>query len=312
MAMEISSLTTNAAIASLSNWEVAGYLAVACVIVGVIGESVHEFTSWFKQYSCWESFGGKVSAFFLILALAGELLTQIQTNIASGQIIAFLNNEAAQANKSTKDLSDKFGDLNKFVQVKSAEIDLAKDKLKEGKDAFDKAHSDALEAANNAKSSLAEVTTLVSKENVLQEQLKKQLSEEKRSFEETKKAINPRLLTDPQKLTLTTFLRDKPKGKLTIYAYNGAFDSKFYSDQIAEAVKVAGWDVTVEIGGGPFWDNGGSGNHIHYENSVSHEAAKILYPALKASNIPIDENLSSEPVYHAIPDRVALFIGTKY
>ena len=60
-------------------------------------------------------------------------------------------------------------------------------------------------------------------------------------------------MTDSQKSTMTSLLRNKPKGKLIIYAYNGAFDSKFYADEIAEAVRSSEWNVTVEIGAGPFW-----------------------------------------------------------
>ncbi len=119
-------------------------------------------------------------------------------------------------------------------------------------------------------------------------------------------------MTDSQKSTLTSLLRNKPKGKLIIYAYNGAFDSKFYADEIAEAVRSSEWNVTVEIGAGPFWDNGDSGNHIHCEDAASHDAAKILYSALKASNISVNDNLNPEAIYKTAPDKVVLFIGTKY
>jgi|GEM_PF-5693943 hypothetical protein len=297
---------------SLSYCESAGYIVSVGVAIGCAGEFVHEWTTWFRTYSWWRQSGGKASALLLVAALAIEIPIQVHTNSLSGQIIAFLNNEAAQATKSTIDLGDKFGDLNHFVQTKSAEIDSAKQKLKEGKDAFDKAHDDALQASNNAKNSLSEVTSLVSTENALQNQLSKQLTDAKRNIEEYQKAIDPRRLTDPQKSTLASLLHNKPKGKLIIYAYNGAFDSKLYADQIAEAIRTSGWDVTVEIGGGPFWDNGGSGNHIHYGDSASHDAAKILYSAIKASSIPIDDNLGPEPVYKVMPDKVVLFIGTKY
>jgi hypothetical protein len=81
-------------ISSLSCWETAGYVGLLIVIVGVAGEGVHDFTSWFKQ-TWWGPHGGRAAILVLIIGLAVEGVGQVKANSTSGQIIAFLGNEAA-------------------------------------------------------------------------------------------------------------------------------------------------------------------------------------------------------------------------
>src|SRR5258707_798679 len=88
-----------ALMSSLSNWETAGYVAVAAVAIGGAGESIHELTSWFKRFPWWIDKGGKTSALLLIAALAAELIIQVKTNSLSGQIIAFLSDQAGAAHE---------------------------------------------------------------------------------------------------------------------------------------------------------------------------------------------------------------------
>jgi len=123
MTLDISSLTIiSSASDALSNWELAGYITVAAVTIGVIGEAIHDFTDWFKKFSWWKNNGGKASVLLLIVALAGELLTQIKVNVISGEIISFLNKETAsaiaraeEANKATEEERIKRLDLEKSV-----------------------------------------------------------------------------------------------------------------------------------------------------------------------------------------------------
>src|SRR6266481_2131962 len=91
-----SEIDLNALMASLSLWEIAGYVSVFAVAIGVAGEFVHDFVPSFRRQSAWwNSWGGKVSGLLLIAALAAELVTQVKANSISGQIIAVLSNEAA-------------------------------------------------------------------------------------------------------------------------------------------------------------------------------------------------------------------------
>lgn len=90
MASDISAL-----IHSLSWWEYAGYVALAAVAIGVIGESIHEWTRWFDTLQWWwRPHGGKISSLVLVAALGAELFTQAETNTHSGLIIAFLDEQA--------------------------------------------------------------------------------------------------------------------------------------------------------------------------------------------------------------------------
>jgi len=91
---------------SLAYWEAAGYLSTGVVLIGVIGESIIEFTKLVKSPR-WRSTVGIASALVLIVGLAGEILTQFKVNSVSGQMIAFLNKEAAQANLETERIRER-------------------------------------------------------------------------------------------------------------------------------------------------------------------------------------------------------------
>lgn len=91
MALDIAALES-----SLSGWETAGYITTGVVVLGVLGESIVEFTGCIKARWLRKKVG-MASALILIVGLAGEILTQIRVNAISGQIIAFLNDEAAEA-----------------------------------------------------------------------------------------------------------------------------------------------------------------------------------------------------------------------
>jgi hypothetical protein len=88
------SVDISASISTLGNWELAGYAALAIVIIGVVGESVHEFTSWFG--STWRAKGGKAAALVLVAGRAGEGIAEVEVNNIGGEIIAFQNKQDAQ------------------------------------------------------------------------------------------------------------------------------------------------------------------------------------------------------------------------
>jgi len=94
----------NALISQQWSWELAEYASVAAVFIGVAGESIHEFTAWFRQHSWWKANGGKASALLLVVALAAELVTTIKSNSISGQIIALVTERAATLEKDAAQL----------------------------------------------------------------------------------------------------------------------------------------------------------------------------------------------------------------
>jgi hypothetical protein len=83
---------------SLDGWDRFEYFTVAIVIIGVAGESVVELTNFIKSESRRKQFG-RGSALLLIFGLSLELLALVKVNNISGQIIATLDNDAAQARK---------------------------------------------------------------------------------------------------------------------------------------------------------------------------------------------------------------------
>jgi hypothetical protein len=78
-----------------SFWEFWGYVALVAVVVGVVRESIIEFTNVMKDETRSKQVA-KASALLLIAGLAGELITQPNTNAASGQLIALLNKQTLQ------------------------------------------------------------------------------------------------------------------------------------------------------------------------------------------------------------------------
>src|ERR1700730_7449980 len=88
----------------LSCWENAGYVGLAIVIIGVAGESTHELTQLLGEYIWWRTKGGKASALVLITGLVIAGIAQVKANAISGQIIAFLNAQAADLNKQAVQL----------------------------------------------------------------------------------------------------------------------------------------------------------------------------------------------------------------
>ena len=75
-------------------WEIAGYISLGIVTLGVAGESIADFTKWGEPRKKWL---GKASALVLIMGLAGEGIAQSKTNSLSGLIIAGLGERTANA-----------------------------------------------------------------------------------------------------------------------------------------------------------------------------------------------------------------------
>jgi len=79
-------------------WERLDYAGLFLVFVGVIVESVVEFTSLIKS-SLWKPKIGKISAFVLILGLALELIASSRLSVINRKVVGILSKEAAEAGK---------------------------------------------------------------------------------------------------------------------------------------------------------------------------------------------------------------------
>lgn len=79
----------------VSFWEFWGYVALAAVLIGVAGEFIEEFTDWPRHIGC-EKGIKRLSALILIAGLAGEGITQPNTNAATATLVALLNKKSGE------------------------------------------------------------------------------------------------------------------------------------------------------------------------------------------------------------------------
>ena len=73
------------------------------MILGVVGEGIHDLTAWFKS-TFWGPTGGRISVLILVVGLAVEGIAQVNANNATAQIIAALSNETANSRLKTAQL----------------------------------------------------------------------------------------------------------------------------------------------------------------------------------------------------------------
>ena len=79
-------------------WERVDYIGLFLVFVGVIVESLVEFTSLIKS-SFWKPRIGKVSALVLIVGLALELMASSRLSVINRKVVGILSVQAADATK---------------------------------------------------------------------------------------------------------------------------------------------------------------------------------------------------------------------
>lgn len=79
-------------------WERVDYVGLTLVFVGVVIESLVEFTSLIRS-TFWKSTIGKTSALILVVGLTLELLSAARLSTLNRQMITILAEEAADAEK---------------------------------------------------------------------------------------------------------------------------------------------------------------------------------------------------------------------
>jgi uncharacterized protein YqhQ len=79
-------------------WERVDYIGLFLVFVGVIVESLVEFTNLIRS-SFWKPRIGKISALVLIVGLALELLASSRLSVINRQVVGKLSAQAADATK---------------------------------------------------------------------------------------------------------------------------------------------------------------------------------------------------------------------
>jgi len=98
---EVASLET-----ALGCWEWFGYISTGVVALGCIGEFVAEFTSLPRSDTHKHKLA-RLSLMILILGIAGELLSAVRTSQLSGQIIANIEERAANAEQKAGEANDR-------------------------------------------------------------------------------------------------------------------------------------------------------------------------------------------------------------
>lgn len=98
---EVASLKT-----ALRCWEWFGYISTAVVGLGCVGEFIAEFTSLPRSDRCKHKLA-RLSLMILILGIAGELLSAVRTSQLSGQVIANIEERAANAEQKAEEANDR-------------------------------------------------------------------------------------------------------------------------------------------------------------------------------------------------------------
>jgi hypothetical protein len=91
---------------ALDWWEWFGYISTGIVGIGCIGEFVAEFTSLPKSDQSKHKLA-RLSLMILILGIGGELLSAVRTSNLSGELIANIEERAADAERKAAEANDR-------------------------------------------------------------------------------------------------------------------------------------------------------------------------------------------------------------
>jgi hypothetical protein len=215
---------------ALGWWEIAGYIATGLVLLGVVGESLVQFTKWIPAN--WESRAGNISALILVAGLACEILTQVMVNATSGQIIALLNNEAMA--------------LRYEISYAELKVDISS-KLEEGLDRdvqSQKARAGRAVASLNAEE--VSLERAVRAANARDSRLRKDLTKSENDLGQATKAADMALKkTEPRQLLFCSgwsVLAKLPKAKSVEILYEKtASDAFLLAVEIDDCLEQGGW-----------------------------------------------------------------------
>lgn len=290
-------------ITSLGHWELWGYIAAGTVAIGVIGESIHELTRWFRQHRWWDTKGGKASALLLIVALVGEVVIQVKANSISGRIIATLNGKAADAaanaaklgvtvdnlhafeEEKQKSADDQIAAFKKFAANQVAQTDAVIAELERDKARLDQARRDAQVAANAAEIALA-------------------------AF---RKEAEPRSMSAAQRSLFIAAIKGKFRSIIVESIPNLGDDSYLYAMEVIDALKAAGVDAKYQQFPVPFKSiqqmPGSPGLYVWEIGEAARITGRAVLSAFAAAGIAAGEY--SEPLGGAATARAIIVVAPK-
>jgi hypothetical protein len=134
----------------LGCWELAEYVATGVVFLGCVGEFFAEFTR-FPASEGRKHKLRRLSLILVIAGIAGELCATVRTSELSGQIIAYVEENASDAKKS----ADGAADAAKRAERSATDAESLARAARREADSFEKDIASAKEQAAKAESDLA-------------------------------------------------------------------------------------------------------------------------------------------------------------
>jgi hypothetical protein len=252
---------------ALGCWERFGYIATAVVGLGCVGEFIAEFTSLFPTERSKQL--AKLSLLVLILGIAGELLSAVRTSQLSGQIIAHIEQRAA--------------------------------------DAEQKAAAATLEAAiaNRAASEAKEGAAIL---ETGEAQLQKDAEDERLARAKIEAAVAFRQLTEVQKYVIGTAVKGFSSVAVASVWFNASTtEAELFADDISEALQLGHIRVQPASGLMELRENSSFGDSVKQAltgvviQSTKHDGAqkfaalmveelnRIGFDAVRQTNPPFDD-----------------------
>lgn len=143
---------------ALGWWELAEYMSTGVLFVGCIGEFFAEFTRFPKSERARHKLA-RLSLILVIGGIAGELCATVRTSELSGQIIAYVQENAADAKKSADAAAQDAKDASSSAQQAkgdAGQAELIARGARQEADSFENDIKSAKEQSAGAESHLAE------------------------------------------------------------------------------------------------------------------------------------------------------------
>jgi hypothetical protein len=273
-----------ALMSSADKWEMAGYAASAVVVIGIILESV-ELVRYIRSGKSRERFVELSGLLLVIVGLAAEVITQVQSNNRTGLVIAALGAEAKASENKIADanmiaqsavaeagkLGVNVNNLHDFVTEQEGRNNSTIDELKRSAADLNKARDAALSAAQETKKDLMDMDIALTKERAVRQQMIT--------------AITPRNLSSEQSNEITKKIKSFAGTSVDILQIGETPEITNFRSLIEKTLLASGWEpiTSTAVGSGSFV--GISVGIIDNSSDADKAAASSLLAALNAAGI---------------------------
>jgi hypothetical protein len=283
---------------ALGWWEWAEYVSTGIVFVGCIGEFIAEFTRISQRENIRHTVA-RLSLALVIAGIAGELCATVKTSQLSGQIIAYVEQNAADAKTS----ADSAADASKRASDAAGEAESLAHSARQEADSFAKDIVSAKNQAALAESHLAEARRSAAEADAKAVAAARDLA----NYEA------PRTLTDQQAQNIAATLKPFGQQEFEVIPYWDSKESMGIAQRIADIlVGLAGWKLEQPTGftalmGGLI----GVKVDIHpLADANSNGAAKALVTVLNQNGIEAKLEIEN-PTNNPKNNKINLSVGAK-